>query len=66
MRELRIGSLVFRNPVVTASAPFGMGEVFRDLVDIPKSAASPSRVGHPRAPPRQISRRASSKPLADC
>lgn len=33
MRELRIGSLLFRNPVVTASGTFGMGEVFRELVN---------------------------------
>lgn len=36
MREPRIGTLAFRNPVLTASGCFGMGGEFRELVDYSK------------------------------
>ena len=36
MKEFKIGSLKFRNPVITASGTFGMGDVFSDFIDYSK------------------------------
>ncbi len=57
MFETRIGTLVFRNPVMTASGTFGMGETFRDFYDygevggvVLKTLTPHPRKGNP--PPR--------------
>ena len=32
--EVKIGNLVFKNPVLTASGTFGYGEEFNDFIDL--------------------------------
>ena len=36
MKKILIGDLEFRNPVITASGTFGMGDVFTDFIDYSK------------------------------
>jgi dihydroorotate dehydrogenase (NAD+) catalytic subunit len=57
MAQVTIGGLVFRNPVLTASGTFGMGDVFADFIDysklggiILKTVTRKPRRGNP--PPR--------------
>ncbi len=57
MYNIKIGNLSFRNPVITASGTFGMGDEFRDFTDYSKlggitlkTVTKTSRKGNP--PPR--------------
>jgi dihydroorotate dehydrogenase (NAD+) catalytic subunit len=57
MKDIKIGGLKFRNPVITASGTFGMGDEFRDFMDYSrlggitlKTVTRSPRKGNP--PPR--------------